>query len=157
MSRFGCATRLRQITKEHELDCFWQSRTRPCSSLCFVSAESGSQPHLTMAEGDQRAGAATGVSPVREEVLGKLFWATGYLALGCGTNHRRDDPGIHRRARRRTDRRRQSISNQSLKPPRLTAEGRLVRHCTRVNARKAVRFWKCKTLMAGLSGLARSA
>ena len=44
----------------------------------------GCQPNHAMAQRDQLAGAAAGISTPTQEILGPAFWARGYLAVSSG-------------------------------------------------------------------------
>jgi putative transposase len=61
--------------------------TRRSGGHLFVSY----RPHqpvsqiMSMAEGNQRAGAAAGIFPLRKKFWRRHFWARGYLAVSSGT------------------------------------------------------------------------
>ena len=88
-----------------------KSGTRPRPRVCFVSPESGHQHDCPVAEGDQLAGAPSGVSALAQSVLGQTFLGSWLSGSVVGHAHGRDDSGVYRGARRGTDPRRQSISN----------------------------------------------
>jgi hypothetical protein len=79
-----------------------RSQVTTYTCLCRIDQSAG-EPDHAMAEGNQLAGAAAGIPPFAQEVLGPPFLGQRIPGRQLGHDHRRDDSRIHRRARRRAD------------------------------------------------------
>ncbi len=126
---------VRQIAMEHELEIYlWQGRTRPRSRVPELPTDTEGEPDHAVAQGDELADVAAGVQASEAAVLGPSPVGAWLLGSELGDDHGRDDQAVHRRSGRRTDSRRQSISNRRGLTRRLIGGGCLVRAKYRVFA-----------------------
>src|SRR5262245_22229430 len=61
----------------------WHTIMFTCVPL--IPADAAGEPNRPVAERDELSGAVAGVSAVTQAILGKAFWARGYLAVASGS------------------------------------------------------------------------